>query len=142
MIGLQVQDRDPYRGGVALQLLQETQSESQASGMGSDPHALDLCWGIRVQLQGATAHRLLSQLGKEQQSGRGHELVVIRLDAASGIEASTEALVQLSKILLDAPAGIGAGWIGNADRYQRSNEQALDLRHRRRELETLAFAEG
>src|SRR5262249_19713079 len=125
MVGFQVEDGDACFDGMPLQLFEEAPSQSQTAGTGSDPHALDLRWSVGVQLQGAAAHRLLSQLGQEQQTGGRHELVGIRLDAASGIESPAEALVQLGEVLLDAPAGTGAGGIRNVDLYQGSDQQSL-----------------
>ena len=44
-----------------------------------------------------------------------------------------ESLVEFGKVLLEAPSGIGCGWILGREADHRGLEQPLDLRHRRHE---------
>ena len=77
----------------------------------------------------------------QQQPGGRLQLVDRRGDADGRIEAVLEALAQLGEVLLDAPARVGAGRIGDGDRDQRGSHQPLDLVHRRHQPRALRLLE-
>jgi hypothetical protein len=75
VVRFQVQDSGTHLPGVALQFLQQTPAQSETTGALRDPHALDLRGRMLVQLQRATANRLLAQTGDQQQAIRRREFV-------------------------------------------------------------------
>src|SRR2546425_10540900 len=77
----------------------------------------------------------------KQQASRGRELVRMRRNAESWIETGVEALAQFGEVLLEAPSGIRARWIGDGDLHHGCDQKPLDLCHRCRELHTLALAQ-
>lgn len=115
VVRFQVKDRDSRFPCIALQFLKQTPSQPKTTRSWGDPHALEFRRRVLVKLYSTTAHRLLSQTGNEQQARRGREFVRMRRNTERWIETSLEALVEFGEVLLDAPSGILAGWIGDSD---------------------------
>ena len=65
----------------------------------------------------------------------------LRRDAAPRIETGVETLTKLGEVLLQAPSGIRAAWIGNGDAHHRHAKQPFNLCHRCREPGLLALVE-
>src|SRR5256885_1967927 len=67
-----------------------------------DPHALDLSRLVGVVLDGTAADRLAMQVGDEELSGRGPELMRQRGGANRRIKAALRAAVELGGVLREA----------------------------------------
>ncbi len=63
-------------------------------------------------------------------------------DAAGRVEAVLEARAQLVEVLLEAPAGGGAGRVLDLDPEPGGEQQAFDLGHGRDQVLALALAQG
>jgi hypothetical protein len=84
---------------------------------------------------------MADQTGDEQQTSWEREFVCLRRNAEGRIKTSIKALAQFGEVLLEAPPGIRARWIGDGDLHHGCDQKPLDLCHRCRELHALALAE-
>src|SRR5438067_12550664 len=77
-VRFQVKDRHSRFPGLVLQGQEHTPSQPKTTSSWSDPHALEFPDSVLVKLYCATAYRLLSQTGDEQQTSWGHQFVRLR----------------------------------------------------------------
>src|SRR2546430_16965758 len=79
-------------------------------------------------------------MGNEQQASWGREFVRMGRNAKGRIETSIKALAQFVEVLLKAPPGILAGWIGDGDLDHGCDQKPLDLCHGRPRFNAPAVA--
>ena len=98
-------------GGERLERGQQPPAHPEPADGRRDPQALDLRGRAVVEAQGAAPDRLGLQRRKEQDAGRRPQLLVAHLPAATGIEASGKAPLQLGRVLAHAVPRMGIGGI-------------------------------
>ena len=80
---------------------------AEAAGGGGDPHPLDVGGAIGVQLHAAAADGFAVQAGDDEEPVRQPHLVDAGGQAAGGVEAGVEALVELGEVGGQAVLGVG-----------------------------------
>lgn len=127
--------------GVTLQHPQETAPQSKPARLWRNPHPLQLGRRARMKLERPTADWPTTQTGDEQDAGGWLQLARVGGDAERWVKAGLEARAELGEVLLDAPPGVGRGWILDREAHHGRAKEPLDLRHRRHEPRALVLAE-
>lgn len=119
VICLEPKDSNSSFTGMPLQFLKKPPPDTESPRGRGDPHSLQLRRGVSMKFERTTADRPFAQAGDEQRAGRRHEFVRVGGNTERRIEARIEAFVELRKILLKAPSGIGRCRILNGEMHHR-----------------------
>lgn len=114
-----------------LQLGKQTPTDAETSRRMCDPHALELCGLVGVELQRSAADWLRAESCDEQKTGGRPEFVGIGRDADGGIEAGVESLVELAEVLTNAVLRV---WMKGIERLDLGRQTTLTRRCGRHQI--------
>jgi hypothetical protein len=127
--------------GLRLQLGKQTPTDAETARRVCDPHTLELCGLVGVELQRSAADWLRAESCDEQKTGGRPEFVGIGRDADGGIEAGLESLVELAEILTHAELRMWMKGIERLDLDHCGGKESFNVVHRFNEPVPLSFVE-